>query len=1102
MKQTSRLQVKSKGKLSPASSKLNVRPCVVIVLNVMNPVANTSHFLLQTPIAMRYPLLKRLGTFGKATGLLPTQSPLLRPSTMAAPPHPSFRCLASSTPAAGKHSKPPKDKEDNPYSQTVNLPQTPFDMRANSVKKEPELQKLWHDNKIYESLSRNNPGDIFTLHDGPPYANGDLHIGHALNKILKDVINKYNLLNGKRAKFVPGWDCHGLPIELKVLQTMKEDERRALTPLGLRKKAAEFALSTVDAQREQFKRYGVWAEWEDPYVTLNPSYEAAQLNVFGKMVLNGHIYRGRKPVHWSPSSRTALAEAELEYPEGHTSRSIYVAMPLTELPPSSESLTDEVKKALEGSHVAIWTTTPWTIPANLAIGVNGDLDYAVVEVPESSSSEWKATKLIVAADLIQTLADKFGFDGSSGLTKLCTIKGEALEGAKYQHPLYPERISPVVIGGDYITTESGTGLVHTAPGHGQEDYLVGQKYGLPLLSPVDDAGRFTEEAGADFAGLNVQSDGTAKVIEALQLAGVLLKEEKYAHKYPYDWRTKKPTIFRATDQWFASVEGFRDAALEAIADCTWIPASGENRITSMTSGRSDWCISRQRKWGVPIPVFYYEESGDPLLTQETIDHVTGIVAQHGADAWWEMSIEELLPSDLKGEAPKLRRGEDTMDVWFDSGSSWAGVLSADPELNFPADLYLEGSDQHRGWFQSSLLTSVAATGSAPYKKVLTHGFVLDEKGAKMSKSLGNVIDPRIVITGGNNQKKDPPYGADVLRLWVASVDYSSDVMIGARVLAQVADVYRKVRFTLRYLLGNLHDYDPAVHAVPYNQLPATDRYMLSKLAEMVEECEGAYESFQFCKVYQALQRFTVVELSNFYLDVVKDRLYISSPGSPDRRACQTVLYELTNNLLPLIAPILPHMAEDAFQALPYSSSSSFKSVFQSGWCTVPTEWKGDMSSSEDSALWSAVFAIRDEVNQCLEKARADKVIGASLEAGVKIHISDAALSERLQTVLQSAGNVQDPLRYLLIVSQAEVVSSGDEAKAEVAYSSSAEVADLQGVVVTVGVGKARGEKCVRCWNYSEHVGSDVEHSGLCERCVPVIKESGFRIAAGENLQPV
>ena len=789
-----------------------------------------------------------------------------------------------------KQKKQKKKKEDeNPYSKTVNLPVTSFDMRANSVVKEPQIQEFWAKNGIYEHLAIERDGESYVLHDGPPYANGDLHIGHALNKILKDFINRYQLLQGKKARFVPGWDTHGLPIELKVLQSMKSKERQGLTPVTLREKAKAFALETVDAQREQFKRYGIWADWDAPYVTLQPEYEAAQLRVFGKMVTNGHIYRGRKPVYWSPSSRTALAEAELEYPDGHVSKSIYVGLPVETV--GANVASEAVRGHLEGAAIAVWTTTPWTIPANLAVGVNDALVYAVVQTGEG--------KLVVAEDLISVLEEKLG----TKMSVLCTFKGSEIEGTTYRHPLF-DRVSPVVIGGDYITTDAGTGLVHTAPGHGQDDYIVGQKYGLELLSPVDDAGRFTDEAGP-FAGLQVQTEGTEAVIEALREQGALLCEEDYEHRYPYDWRTKKPTITRATDQWFASVDGFRQTALDAIKKVNWIPESGENRITSMTEGRSDWCISRQRTWGVPIPVFYHIETGEPLMNEDTINHIVSIVEMEGTDAWYLREVVDLLPDAYKDQAPSLRKGTDTMDVWFDSGSSWSGVLGQREGLNHPADLYLEGSDQHRGWFQSSLLTSVASEGIAPYKNVLTHGFVLDDKGMKMSKSVGNVVDPRKIIIGGNNQKTEPALGADVLRLWVASVDYTSDVLIGDRIISQVADVYRKIRFTLRYILGNLSDFDPAEDAVPFESLAATDKYILSRFSSLLEECTAAYDNYQFYRVYQALQRFVVLDLSNFYLDVVKDRLYVSEPTSKDRRACQTVLNHLLTGILPVIAPITP-----------------------------------------------------------------------------------------------------------------------------------------------------------------------------------------------------
>jgi isoleucyl-tRNA synthetase len=954
--------------------------------------------------------------------------------------------------------------EPGSYKDTVNLPQTKFDMRANAVKREPELQKFWAEQEIYEKLSQNNPGDLFILHDGPPYANGALHIGHALNKILKDIINKYQLLQGRKVRYVAGWDCHGLPIELKVLQTLKPDERRQLTPLSLRQKAKEFALSTVEQQMQSFKRYGVWGDWSHPYLTLKPEYEAAQIGVFGQMVLKGYIYRGLKPVHWSPSSKTALAEAELEYPEGHTSRSLFAAFEITGL---SNDLKTPLDPFLGELGVAIWTTTPWTLPGNLAVSVNPDLVYAVVEVGENAPGRFKY--LIVAKDLVDRLAETFG----TTLEVKATMMGRLLEHCTYKHPLY-DRTSEIVIGGDYVTTESGTGLVHTAPGHGQEDYQVGQRYGLPILAPVDDNGNFTEEAGK-FQGLNVLGEGNTAVIEAMNEVGSLLKEEPYVHKYPYDWRTKKPTIFRATEQWFASVEGFRDEALKAIAEVNWIPEQGENRITSMVAERSDWCISRQRSWGVPIPVFYDEETNEPLLNEETIAHVQAIVAEKGSDAWWELSIEELLPAKYHGR--KYRKGTDTMDVWFDSGSSWAAVLKQREALRYPADMYLEGSDQHRGWFQSSLLTSVAVNGHAPYKTVLTHGFVLDEQGRKMSKSMGNVVDPYTVIEGGKNQKEEPPYGADILRLWVSSVDYSNDVPIGKNILKQMSDVYRKIRNTARFLLGNLHDFDPAKHAVPYEQLPELDRYMLHRITEVFEEVQDSFETFQFFRFFQTIQNFCAVDLSNFYLDIAKDRLYISSDDSSRRRSCQTVLAIAVENLAKAIAPVLSHMAEDIWQYIPYQTPH--KSVFESGWVTLDTQWK----NPDLSAQWEALRQIRAEANKVLEKARAEKAIGSSLEAKLLLFVPDANLRQKLHTLNPAdslSGNRVDELRYLFLTSQVELLDSSDNLQ-DLKYSAQSET-------LGIGVMDAEGEKCDRCWNYSTHVGESKEHPLLCERCIPALSD--------------
>ncbi|MEB3173922.1 MAG: isoleucine--tRNA ligase, partial [Cyanobacteriota bacterium] len=776
------------------------------------------------------------------------------------------------------------------YKDTVNLPQTRFEMRANASQRELEIQRFWQERRIYETLGEENPGEVFVLHDGPPYANGSLHMGHALNKILKDIINKYQLMRGRKARYVPGWDCHGLPIELKVLQNLKAEERRELTPLTLRRKARDFALKAKDEQLVAFQRYGVWGDWSHPYLTLAPEYEAAQIGVFGAMALKGYIYRGLKPVHWSPSSRTALAEAELEYPEGHVSQSVYAGFTVTQ---ASEKLKAALAPFLGNLGVAIWTTTPWTLPGNLAVAVNPELTYTVVDADPAPGAH---RYLIVAAALVETLSSVLG----TTLTPLASFTGTDLEGTLYRHPLF-ERESAVVIGGDYVTTESGTGLVHTAPGHGQEDFIVGQRYGLPILSPVDEAGNFTAEAG-QFAGLNVLKDANDAIIAALQQAGALLKEEAYGHKYPYDWRTKKPTIFRATEQWFASVAGFRESALAAIKTVRWIPAQGENRIIPMVALRSDWCISRQRAWGVPIPVFYDEETGEPLLNEETLTFIQNLIAEKGSDVWWELPVRELLPPSYRNNGRTYRKGEDTMDVWFDSGSSWAAVANQRRELKYPADMYLEGSDQHRGWFQSSLLTSVAVHNQAPYRTVLTHGFVLDEQGRKMSKSLGNVVDPYQIINGGKNQKQEPAYGADVLRLWAASVDYANDVPIGQGMLKQLTDVRNKIRNTARFLLGNLHDFDPAQDAVTYSELPELDRYLLHRLQEVFSEVEAAYESFQFFKFFQLVQNFCVVDLSNFYLDIAKDRLYISAPNAPRRRGCQTVLQIALETLTKAIAP--------------------------------------------------------------------------------------------------------------------------------------------------------------------------------------------------------
>ena len=1051
------------------------------------------------------------------------------------------------------------------YKDTLNLLETPFQMRANARVREPELQAFWAERRIYERLSREGlspkrPGPVFTLHDGPPYANGPLHVGHALNKILKDIINKHALLNGRRARFVPGWDCHGLPIELKVLQGISSEERQELTPLGLRRRAHAYALEQVEGQRSGFRRWGIWADWDQPYLTLNKAYEAAQIGVFGQMVIAGHIYRGLKPVHWSPSSRTALAEAELEYPDGHTSPSAYVAFPVVALP---AALAGELRPhGIEGPtdhhhreqlFVAIWTTTPWTLPANLAVSVNGELDYAICR--DGSAPADAPRYLVVAAALVDSLRSTL----ERPLEPVLTVKGLALAGILYRHPLL-DRTAPVVVGGDYVTTESGTGLVHTAPGHGVDDFNTGRKHGLAVLCPVDEGGTLTAEAGP-FAGLNVLKDANAAILAALRDTGALLAEQSYAHRYPYDWRTKKPTIFRATEQWFASVEGFREQALAAIDAVTWMPESGRNRIEAMVRDRGDWCISRQRTWGVPIPVFYHRDSGAVLLNADTLAHIQALIAAHGSDVWWERDEAGLLPPAYADQAERWRKGTDTMDVWFDSGSSWAGVLgglkgsaesavtpvgpaagdgalaaaeaaaaqsaamgvipgeagsaetpeacsSANTPLNFPADLYLEGSDQHRGWFQSSLLTAVAVTGGAPYRRVLTHGFVLDEKGRKMSKSLGNVVDPAVLVEGGKNEKQEPAYGADVLRLWVSSVDYSADVPLGPGIVKQLADVYRKVRNTARYLLGNLHDFDPRPQAeggdaVSIAELPLLDRWMLQRTAALIDAVSADFERYEFYRFFQALQNFCVVDLSNVYLDIAKDRLYVSAAGSFRRRSCQTVLHLVVERLAGLIAPVLCHMAEDIWQNLPYPVAEA--SVFERGWPTVPDAWRpgaeGAYNADTDAAVRELLLSLRPRLNRLLEACRrpaaakagsegpvagqaAAEAIGSSLEARVQL-VLDAASSEggagalgaALALVAASPHPEVDNLADWLLVSSLRL---GGEPPAAV-------LAEASEGGITVRIARAEGQKCERCWHYETDIGDHAAHPTLCDRCVAVLE---------------
>ncbi|MBO6978347.1 MAG: isoleucine--tRNA ligase [Prochlorococcus marinus XMU1428] len=956
-----------------------------------------------------------------------------------------------------------EQKSDFSYKETLNLLKTDFSMRANSVVREPEIQNFWANNNIDFELGSNNSGKTFTLHDGPPYANGALHMGHALNKVLKDIVNKYKTLKGFKVHYVPGWDCHGLPIELKVLQNMKSDERKNLNTLNLRKKATNYAYVQINNQMEGFKRWGIWGDWDNPYLTLKKSYESAQIGVFGKMFLNGYIYRGLKPVHWSPSSRTALAEAELEYPEEHYSKSIYASLKITKIPEEiflklqqeNPNITKDL--FLSNSFVTIWTTTPWTIPANEAVSVNPKINY-VFAIDEEKRI------YLFAKDLSSEISIKFNKD----LEILFEVKGSCLENIEYQHPTKNKNCR-IVVGGDYITTESGTGIVHTAPGHGMDDFVVGQKYGLPTTCVVDEKGNLNEYSG-QFKGSNVLKDANGLIIEYLKEKNLLLLQENYKHRYPYDWRTKKPTIFRATEQWFASVDGFRSSALKAIEDVEWMPATGKKRIYSMVIGRGDWCISRQRSWGVPIPVFYKKNGNEILLNKEIINHIQKLFSEHGADIWWDWEVKSLLPENYVEESDLWEKGKDTMDVWFDSGSSWAAVCEQRSELSYPADLYLEGSDQHRGWFQSSLLTSVAVNNKPPYKKVLTHGFALDENGRKMSKSLGNVVDPNIIINGGNNKKTEPAYGADVLRLWVSSVDYSVDVPIGSNILKQLSDVYRKVRNTARYLLGNIHDFDPNINSFEIDQLPLLDQWMLGRLVEVTNQISTAYESYEFSKFFQILQSFCVVDLSNFYLDIAKDRLYVSAKSQFRRRSCQFVLSKIVENLAVFISPVLCHMAEDIWQNIPYSTKE--KSVFQRGWPNFPQSWKSQSLNMNISNLRN----LRVEINKAIEGCRNKQLIGAALETEVNFLPEDKLVNDSL-TWLEKFGNKDvDLFSEWLIVSNFKVVST--------LVGNSLIVDENQ--LGKIQILKANGQKCDRCWHYQKETVSGIQNTKLCKRCSNII----------------
>ncbi|MEI4803021.1 isoleucine--tRNA ligase [Bacillus sp. FJAT-51639] len=915
------------------------------------------------------------------------------------------------------------------YKDTLLMPKTEFPMRGNLPKREPVMQEKWAEMNIYEKVQERTKGrPLFVLHDGPPYANGDIHMGHALNKVLKDFIVRYKSMTGYCAPYVPGWDTHGLPIEQAL--TNKGVKRKEMTVAEFRKLCEEYAYEQVSRQREQFKRLGVRGDWDNPYITLKPAYEAQQIKVFGEMAKKGYIYKGQKPVYWSPTSESALAEAEIEYKD-KKSASIYVAFPVK-----------DGKNVLEGDEkFIIWTTTPWTLPANLGISVHPELEYSIVKVADA--------KYIIASELFETVAKTLEWENTEVVK---TVKGSELEYTTAKHPFY-DRDSLVMLG-EHVTTDAGTGCVHTAPGHGEDDFLVGKQYGLEVLCPVDDKGVLTSEAPG-FEGL-FYDKANKPITEKLEEVGALLKLTFITHSYPHDWRTKQPIIFRATAQWFASIEAFRTELLQAVEETKWVPAWGETRLHNMVRDRGDWCISRQRAWGVPIPVFY-AENGDPIITDETINHVAALFREHGSNIWFEREAKDLLPEGFTHPSSpngEFRKETDIMDVWFDSGSSHQAVLEERDDLQRPADLYLEGSDQYRGWFNSSLSTAVAVTGKAPYKGVLSHGFVLDGEGRKMSKSIGNIVVPKKIMD---------QLGGDILRLWVSSVDYQSDVRISDDILKQVAEVYRKIRNTFRFLLGNLADFEPSKDAVSAAELREVDRYMLVKLNDLIIKVKDAYETYEFAAVYHAIHNFCTIDLSSFYLDFAKDILYIEAENNHDRRAIQTVLYDVLVALTKLVTPILPHTADEVWPYIPGAVEESVQ-------LTDMPEAVEVEDAEELKVKWDAFMTLRDDVLKALEDARNAKVIGKSLNASITLYPT-AEMKELLQSITED-------VKQLFIVSEYHLGGTMEEAPAD------APKYEHTAVVVT----QATGETCERCWVVSETVGSNADHPTLCKRCGEVVTE--------------
>lgn len=925
------------------------------------------------------------------------------------------------------------------YKKTLNLPKTGFPMKANLAQREPEMLKNWQTMDLYGKIRQHSAGrPKFILHDGPPYANGEIHIGHAVNKILKDIIVKSRTLDGFDAPYVPGWDCHGLPIELQVEKKVGRPGNK-VTTAQFREACREYAGKQVNRQRDDFIRLGVFGEWQNPYLTMDYQFEADIVRSLGKIVENGHVHKGHKPVHWCTDCRSALAEAEVEY-QDKTSFAIDVRFPVVDTADAESRCNHSPNGLGEGSlSLVIWTTTPWTLPANQAVALNPELEYAIVQVDLDGRHE----RLLVAESMIKDVMHRYGYEHHHVVGY---GTGKAFEGLLLQHPFYDRHV-PVILG-EHVTTEAGTGAVHTAPGHGLDDYIVGSRYGLPVDNPVGSDGRFLEDTPL-FAGEHVFT-ANEQVIDTLKERGALLHAERLTHSYPHCWRHKTPIIFRATPQWFIgmTVNGLRDSAVEAIEQVEWMPDWGEKRITSMVENRPDWCISRQRTWGVPIPLFVHRKTSDlHPRTVELIEQVAQGIEKEGIEAWFKLDAADLLGD----EASDYEKVGDTLDVWFDSGVTHACVLDRRDYLQFPADLYLEGSDQHRGWFQSSLLTSVAMKGSAPYKECLTHGFTVDAEGRKMSKSVGNVVAPQKVIKN---------LGADIIRLWVAATDYRGEMTVSDEILKRMADAYRRIRNTARFLLSNLDGFDPATDKIAFDEMVELDRWAVARAAELQREIIEAYGDYQFHLIYQKVQNFCINDMGGFYLDIIKDRQYTTAASGHARRSAQTAMYHVIEALVRWMAPILSFTGDEIWRFLPGEREDS---VFLADWYDGLSDLPADGSFSLD--YWRRLTPVRLAVSKSLEQLRADGAIGSSLDAEVGLYCDDDALA-----LLQELG---DELRFLLITSDASVkpISEAPEDAVET---------ELAGVRVVVTPSEAA--KCVRCWHHRPDVGQHVDHPEICGRC--------------------